>query len=287
MSQARTPNFVEGLSAQNNITGQQKYLTSTTSSNIEALDVNVISGGGAGTQYQEGATTAPGTGTLAIGRYDATPPTLSDGQLWGLQLTEDGSLKVSDSGTPPISQNVNLIEVGGASIALGQTTMSASLPVVIANNQSTLTISGTVTANAGTDLNTSALLTTSDFNAAFGTAGTPDSQVMSIQGITSMTPVSVTGTVDPTTPSTLVAFVTTVTTAGTRVQLGSNAVIAGIVQAPSTNTGIVYVGGSNVSSTVFGAELQPGQASGIQIDNTNKLWVDSASNGDRVAFFGS
>lgn len=52
-------------------------------------------------------------------------------------------------------------------------------------------VSGTVTANAGTNLNTSSLLTTSAHDAAFGTAGTPDAQVRSIQGIASGTPVGV------------------------------------------------------------------------------------------------
>lgn len=95
------------------------------------------------------------------------------------------------------------------------------------------------------------------------------------------------GTANPTTPTTLIPFVTTVTTAGTRVQLASNAIVAGILQAPSTNTGVIYVGGSTVSSTVFGAELQPGQATGIAIDNTNKIYIDASVNGDRVAFLGS
>jgi len=65
---------------------------------------------------------------------------------------------------------MNLTQVGGSAIALGQTTMSASLPVTIASNQSaipvsqsgtwnigtltsitnTVTVSGTVTANQGT-----------------------------------------------------------------------------------------------------------------------------------------
>lgn len=101
------------------------------------------------------------------------------------------------------------------------------------------------------------------------------------------TPVPVSGTVDPTTPSTVLGFVTTVATAGVRVQLASNACVAGIVQAPSTNTGIVYVGGSNVSASVYGSELQPGQAAGIAINNTNKLYVDAATNGDKLAFLGS
>lgn len=50
---------------------------------------------------------------------------------------------------------------------------------------------GQVTANAGTNLNTSSLLTTSAHDAAFGTAGSADSQVRTIQGIASMTPVQV------------------------------------------------------------------------------------------------
>lgn len=52
-------------------------------------------------------------------------------------------------------------------------------------------VSGTVTANAGTNLNTSTLLTTTAHDAAFGTAGTADTQVRTIQGIASMTPVQV------------------------------------------------------------------------------------------------
>lgn len=47
---------------------------------------------------------------------------------------------------------------------------------------------GQVTANAGTNLNTSSLLTTTAHDAAFGTAGSADSQVRTVQGIASMTP---------------------------------------------------------------------------------------------------
>ena len=60
------------------------------------------------------------------------------------------------------TQDVNLIKVGGVAVALGQTTMSASLPVTLASNQSALT----VTANAGTNLNTSALALESGGNLA-------------------------------------------------------------------------------------------------------------------------
>lgn len=52
-------------------------------------------------------------------------------------------------------------------------------------------VKGAVTANAGANLNTSALLTTSAHDAAFGTAGSADAQVRSVQGIASMTPLLV------------------------------------------------------------------------------------------------
>lgn len=52
-------------------------------------------------------------------------------------------------------------------------------------------VKGAVVANAGTNLNTSALLTTSAHDAAFGTAGSADAQVRTVQGIASMTPLLV------------------------------------------------------------------------------------------------
>lgn len=87
--------------------------------------------------------------------------------------------------------------------------------------------------------------------------------------------------------TTMVAFVTDVPSAGTRVQLATNTIVAGIIQAPSTNAGNIFVGGSNVSSTIFGAELQAGQSTGIAIDNTDNIWVDTSNSGDDVAFIGS
>lgn len=90
-STAITPNNREIIAAQSTVTGDAEYLTSTNG----ALNVNASISGS--TQYQEGATTSPGTGTLAIARYDATPPSLSDGELYGLQLDSSGNLKVSGS----------------------------------------------------------------------------------------------------------------------------------------------------------------------------------------------
>ena len=89
-------------------------------------------------------------------------------------------------------------------------------------------------------------------------------------------------------PTTLLSFVTPVVTAGTRVQLASNAVTNGfILQAPSTNTGLIYIGGSTVSATVYGAELQPGQSTSVMISNTNAIYIDSSVSGDKCAVIGS
>lgn len=82
-------------------------------------------------------------------------------------------------------------------------TVSTSAPTWTNGNQSALSLqtdgsvraaitnTPTVTANAGTNLNTSALLTTSAHDAAFGTAGSADAQVRTVQGIASMTPLLV------------------------------------------------------------------------------------------------
>lgn len=88
-------------------------------------------------------------------------------------------------------------------------------------------------------------------------------------------------------PTSIVAFTTNIPTAGSSVQLTDNTCSGVVVQAPSTNTGVVYVGGSDVSATVYGAELQPGQSVGLAINNTNKVYVDTATNGNDVAVLGS
>lgn len=51
--------------------------------------------GGGGTQYAELVTTAPATGTVALGRYKSSAPTLTDGQLYAPQLDASGNLKVN------------------------------------------------------------------------------------------------------------------------------------------------------------------------------------------------
>lgn len=124
-------------------------------------------------------TTAPG-GVATYADFDGSAlPTITNvdtegeavpiaASLKGVQymmlVSEDGSLQYGTSTTPLV------VDLG-------------------TNND--VTVTGSVTANAGTNLNTSALLTTSAHDAALGTAGSADTQVRTVQGIASMTPLLV------------------------------------------------------------------------------------------------
>jgi hypothetical protein len=95
--------------------------------------------------------------------------------------------------TPAANSAVNVAQINGVTPLMGTgNTGTGSLRVTIATDQTALTNPLLVTASAGTNLNTSALLTTAAHDAAFGTAGSADTQVRSVQGIASMTPLSVT-----------------------------------------------------------------------------------------------
>lgn len=82
--------------------------------------------------------------------------------------------------------NVNLIQVGGSAISEGQKTMAASLPIVIASDQSAIAV--TASQATASSLNATVVGTTA---AGSGAA----SGLMTVQGNASGTPVPVSGTV--------------------------------------------------------------------------------------------
>lgn len=94
----------------------------------------------------------------------------------------------------------NITQVGGATLALGQTTMASSIPVAIASNQSTLgvntaqvngvtTLTGAGATGTGAQRVTVSQDTTTIAGSAPGTAGTPSTNVVSVQGVASGTPI--------------------------------------------------------------------------------------------------
>lgn len=90
------------------------------------------------------------------------------GAAFAVQGTSaDGAINVNASLTPSGTQDVNLTQVAGVAVSLGQKVMASSIPITIASNQSNLTVIGA------------------------GTAGTANSGVVTVQGIASMTPVQV------------------------------------------------------------------------------------------------
>jgi len=77
-----------------------------------------------------------------------------------------------------------------------------------------------------------------------------------------------------------------VTTAGTQLQVSEASVkCAGVlVRAIPGNTGVVYIGGADVSASTGLALKNTDPAVFIPVADLNLLWVDSASNGDGISY---
>lgn len=78
--------------------------------------------------------------------------------------------------------------------------------------------------------------------------------------------------------------VQTVSTAGTRVQLSSSTAIKTVtIRAYSTNTGLIYVGDSSVTSA-NGFQLSPQETVSLDIANLSSIWLDAESNNSGVSY---
>lgn len=91
-------------------------------------------------------------------------------------------------------------------------------------------------------------------------------------------PVEVTGS------SALKGATQNVTTAGTRVQLPSYACREVTIIAKKANTGSIFVGGSDVSSTVYGVELAANESATLAVSNANIIYLDAAVSGEGVSY---
>lgn len=75
-----------------------------------------------------------------------------------------------------------------------------------------------------------------------------------------------------------------VTTSGTRVQLPDYSCRTITIIAKRSNTGSIFIGGADVSSSVYGIELHASETFDIDIANTNLLWIDASVNGEGISF---
>jgi hypothetical protein len=91
------------------------------------------------------AGTAATKSSLAGLIYNSAAPTLTTGQQVALQGDVNGNLKVNIAASTTLSEN--LTQVGGSNITLGQKTMANSLPVVIASDQTAITVVQSTAAN--------------------------------------------------------------------------------------------------------------------------------------------
>lgn len=140
---------------------------------------------GGGTQYQTAAAQATPTGTLALG-YDGA-------NLRHLLTNGSGHLNVIFPSAQAVTGPLTDAQLRATAVPVSL----ASVPSHAVTNAGTFAVQAaqsggwTVTANAGTNLNTSALLTGATFSGVFGPAGTPNASTLTVQGATNMTPVQV------------------------------------------------------------------------------------------------
>ena len=81
-----------------------------------------------------------------------------------------------------------------------------------------------------------------------------------------------------------VAAVVNVTLAGTRQQLPDKACREVTIIAKRGNTGYIYVGKDDVSSTVFGAELGELDSITLAVSNTNQIYIDASVSGEGISY---
>ena len=85
----------------------------------------------------------------------------------------------------------------------------------------------------------------------------------------------------------IVTFQRTVTTGGTAVVLSDDTeVISVLITAKSGNSGDIFIGGNDSVSGDTGIILAAGNSILVDVDNFNKLFVNSQNDNDGVSFLG-
>jgi hypothetical protein len=117
--------------------------SSGTWAHVSAANPLPVTGGSGGTQYQELATTSPATGTLMLGRYTSSLPTLTNGQMSEPQLDSSGRMLVTTTGTVELSTSSAVI--GTVLITDGNEQANANILQGDASNSGIMTAGATKT----------------------------------------------------------------------------------------------------------------------------------------------
>lgn len=258
-----------------------------------ALDTTV-----AALQVSQASTTSGQKGSLQLGAVTTAAPAYTTAQTSPLSLTTSGALRTDSSGsTQPVSGTVAATQSGTWNIG---TLTTITNPVAVTQSTSPWVVSGTVTANAGTNLNTSALALDTSVNGLLrAQASTTSGQTGPIiQGaVTTASPTYTTGQTNPLslTTSGALRVDTSGTTAsqnitqfgGTNLSTGTGASGAGIPRVTVANDSNILATQSgtwnitNISGTVSlptGASTSALQTTG----NTSLTSIQTTSNSTAV-----
>lgn len=295
--------------------------------NSDKVDVNIASSGISfgGTSAADDADFTAGTtpGTPAMGVYEATPTTVTDGDLGTVGITTGRRLKTSatiDAALPAGTNNIGDVDVLSSALPTGAST-SAKQDTIIGHldgvegllttiDGDTGTIAGAVdgsemqvdiVSGAQTDALTDTELRAADVKVTLDgetvpVTGTFWQATQPISGTVtanlSATDNTVLDNIDTSTSRLAISGighgVTTVTTAGTDVALaGSTACKRVTIQSQTDNTGVIAVGATGVDATVAtgtGILLFPGDIFELDIDNLADVFIDSSVNGEGVRY---
>jgi hypothetical protein len=231
-----------------------------------ALDVNIKS---TGITQPISATSLPlptGASTAAKQPALGTAGTPSADVISVQGITSMTPLKVDGSGvtqpvsgtvttTPPVNASTNITQVGGSALSEGQKAMAASVPVVVASDQSAIPVSGTVTTTPPSNASTNI--------AQVGGSALSEGQKAMAASVpvaiaSDQSAVTVSGTVTTTPPA----------NASTNVaQFGGSAVVTG---TGAGGTGIPRVTISNDSSLAANQSVNVNQVGGVAITEGQK-----------------
>lgn len=205
---------------------------------------------------------SPNESLLVGARYNATPPTLTDGQQAALQLDSAGRLIVAADLVPGGTQDVNLTKVAGATVATGHGTAAGAIRVELPTDGT-----GVVGLAAGTAV----------IGHVINDAG---SAVIGKVGIDQTTP-GTTNLVQTPTPAAVTAGQYKITASA--VSIGSQALVNGVVlKAKNTNVGAIWVGPTGVTTTDDGTgngfRLNPGDTLSLAVANVSAIFAIGTAN---------
>lgn len=237
---------------------------------ISSSDVSM----GGGTQYTEGDTDATITGTALMFRSESPDPNSIHAVSVSnpLPIRSDSTLDVAVTGEVATSTKGTIAEGAAAS----------DPPVLFGGEDNSGNIANLQT-NAAKDLKVTLDSESVAVTGTFYQATQPVSLAsVPSHEVTNAGTFATQATITPLTSCG--SGVTTVTTAGTQVALGSSTAIDSVtIKALSTNTGLIYVGTSTVSSA-DGFQLSAGDSVSLDVDNLTDVYIDSAVNAEGVSY---